>query len=162
MNHLMMNKILRKSTSIKNEKELKQRLLSALKIEKVNTGNEDFGVIGDISITPRDMVKFGLLYLNDGVWNEKQIIPSNWVKESTSPKIRINDDEGYGYFWWTKKFNSNGFTIDTYYAWGYGGQYIFVVPSLNLVVSMTASNWIMNEKKYAFEMMEKYILQACY
>ena len=162
MNHLMMNKILRKSTSMRNEKELKQRLLEPLKIEKVNTGNEDFGVIGDIAITPRDMVKFGLLYLNDGVWNGKQIIPSNWVKESTTSKIQINSDEGYGYFWWTKKFNSNGSTIETYYAWGYGGQYIFVVPSLNLVVSMTASNWIMDEKKYAFEMMEKYILQACY
>jgi len=162
MNHLMMNKILRKSTSMRNEKELTQRLLDPLKIEKVNTGNEDFGVIGDISITPRDMVKFGLLYLNDGVWNGKQIIPSNWVKESTTSKIQINSDEGYGYFWWTKKFNSNGATLDTYYAWGYGGQYIFVVPSLKLVVSMTGSNWIMDEKKYAFEMMEKYILQACY
>ena len=162
MNHLMMNKILRKSTSMRNDKELKQRLLDPLKIEKVNTGNEDFGVIGDIAITPRDMAKFGLLYLNDGVWNGKQIIPSNWVKESTTSKIQINSDEGYGYFWWTKKFNSNGSTIDTYYAWGYGGQYIFVVPSLNLVVSMTGSNWIMDEKKYAFEMMEEYILQACY
>ncbi len=49
---------------MRNEKELKQRLLNPLKIEKVNAGNEDFGVIGDISITPRDMVKFGLLYLN--------------------------------------------------------------------------------------------------
>ena len=162
MNHLMMNKILRKSTSIRNEKELKQRLLNPLKIEKVNAGNEDFGVIGDISITPRDMVKFGLLYLNEGVCNGKQIIPSNWVKESTTSKIRINNDEGYGYFWWTKQFNSNGSKIDAYYAWGYGGQYIFVVPSLKLVVVLTGSNWIMDEKKYAFEMMEKFILQACH
>jgi len=162
MNHLMMNKILRRSTSMGNEKELKQRLLNPLKIEKVNTGNEDFGVIGDIWITPRDMVKFGLLYLNEGVWNGKQIIPSDWVKESTTSKVQINSDEGYGYFWWTKQFNSNGSRIDAYYAWGYGGQYIFVVPSLKLVVVLTGSNWIMDEKKYAFEMMEKFILQACH
>ena len=45
---------------MRNEKELKQRLLDPLKIEKVNTGNEDFGVIGDISITPRDMAKVRL------------------------------------------------------------------------------------------------------
>ena len=147
---------------MRNEKELKQRLLNPLKIEKVNAGNEDFGVIGDISITPRDMVKFGLLYLNEGVWNGNQIIPSNWVKESTTSKIRINSNEGYGYFWWTKQFNSNGSKIDAYYAWGYGGQYIFVVPSLKLVVVLTGSNWIMDEKKYAFEMMEKFILQACH
>jgi CubicO group peptidase (beta-lactamase class C family) len=161
MNHLMMNKILRKSTSIRNEKELKQRLLDPLGIQKVNTGNEDFGVIGDISIIPRDMLKFGLLYLDNGMWNGQQIIPSDWVKESTASKIQITSDEGYGFFWWTKKFNTNGRTIDTYYAWGYGGQYIFIVPSYQLVVAMTASNWIMDEKKYAFEMMEQFILQAC-
>ncbi|HYI78534.1 MAG TPA: serine hydrolase [Chryseolinea sp.] len=162
MNHLMMNKILRKSTSLKNEKELQQRLLTPLKIEKVDVGNEDFGVIGDISITPRDMLKFGMLYLNNGEWNGQQIIPSNWVKESTASKIKISSDEGYGYFWWTKTFTVNEKTIDSYYAWGYGGQYIFVVPSLHLVVAMTASNWIMDEKKYAFEMMDKFILPACH
>lgn len=161
MNHMMMNKILRESTSLKNERELEERLLRPLKIAKVNTGKESFGVIGDIAITPRDMVKFGMLYLNDGVWNGKQIIPANWVKESTTSAIRLSDDEGYGYFWWTKRFALDGNSIDTYYAWGYGGQYIFVVPTLNLVVAMTASNWIMDEKKYAFEMMEKFILQAC-
>ena len=74
---------------MRNEKELKQRLLDPLKIEKVNTGNEDFGVIGDIAITPRDMVKFGLLYLNDGIWNGKQIIPANWVKESTTRRFKL-------------------------------------------------------------------------
>ena len=162
MNHLMMNKILRKSTSLRNEKELKQRLLTPLKIEKVDVGNEDFGVIGDISITPRDMLKFGMLYLNNGEWNGQQIIPSNWVKESTASKIKISSDEGYGYFWWTKMFTLNEKKIDSYYAWGYGGQYIFVVPSLQLVVAMTASNWIMDEKKYAFEMMDKFILPACH
>jgi CubicO group peptidase (beta-lactamase class C family) len=162
MNHLMMNKILRQATSMKNEKELKQRLLDPLKIENVKTGGDkNFGVIGDIAITPRDMVKFGLLYLNNGVWNGKQIIPSTWVKESTTSRIQLSSDEGYGYFWWTKKFNSNDSVIDTYYAWGYGGQYIFVVPSLKLVVVLTGSNWIMDEKKYAFEMMEKFILEAC-
>jgi CubicO group peptidase (beta-lactamase class C family) len=107
------------------------------------------------------MLKFGMLYLNNGKWNGHQIIPSNWVKESTASKIKISSDEGYGYFWWTKTFTVNEKTIDSYYAWGYGGQYIFVVPSLQLVVAMTASNWIMDEKKYAFEMMEQFILPAC-
>ncbi|HEX6222935.1 MAG TPA: serine hydrolase, partial [Chryseolinea sp.] len=161
VNHLMMNKILRKATSLKNEKELKQRLLDPLNIDRANTGTADNGVIGDISLTPRDMLKFGMLYLNSGRWQGKQIVPADWVKESTSSKIRINDSEGYGYFWWTKDFASKGKTVGAYYAWGYGGQYIFVLPSLDLVVVMTGSNWVMDEKKYAFEMMEAFIVQAC-
>ena len=161
MNHSMANKILRNATSLTNEKELEKRLIDPLQIKRVHTGQRSFGVIGDIGLTPRDMLKFGMLYLNGGIWNGVTVVPSAWVKESTSTKIKISDSEGYGYFWWTKQFMANGKKIDTFYAWGYGGQYIFVVPSLQLVVTMTASNWVMDEKKYAFDMMERFILPAC-
>ena len=160
MNHLMVNMILKESTSMKNVRELKKRLLDPLGIEEVNTGSESFGVIGDIGLTPRSMLKFGLLYLNKGMWNNEQIIPASWVKESTSPTVSLGKGEGYGYFWWTKQFNVNDKPIECYYAWGYGGQYIFVIPSARVVVAMTASNWIMDEKKYAFEIMERYVLPA--
>ena len=162
MNHSMANKILRNATSLTNEKELEKRLIDPLQIKRVHTGQQSFGVIGDIGLTPRDMLKFGMLYLNGGIWNGVTVVPSAWVKESTSTKIKISDSEGYGYFWWTKQFMVNGKKIDTFYAWGYGGQYIFVVPSLQLVVTMTASNWVMDEKKYAFDMMERFILPACH
>lgn len=158
MNHLMANMVLRGSKSIRNKKELTQRLLDPLGINNSNLGDESFGVIGDIGLTPRSMLKFGMLYLNDGKWNGKQIVPSSWVKESTSSKVQLNAAEGYGYFWWTKQFKVYNKPVDCYYAWGYGGQYIFVIPSANAVVAMTASNWVMDEKKYAFEMMERYIL----
>jgi len=161
LNHSMMNMILRKSTGLRNPKELTQRLLQPLGIEKVNPGGEGFGVIGDISITPRDMLKFGLLYLNDGQWNGQQVVPTTWVKESTAAKIQIGPGEGYGYFWWIKQFMVNGKPVNCFYAWGYAGQYIFVVPDRQLVVAMTATNWIMDEKKYAFDMMQEFVLPAC-
>lgn len=160
MNHLMANIVLRKSKSTRNAKELRQRILDPLGITEVNLGKENFGVIGDIGMTPRSMLKFGMLYVNNGVWNGKSIIPSSWVGESTSTHVKIGDREGYGYFWWTKQFKVNGQPVECFYAWGYGGQYIFVVPTRKLVVCITASNWIMDEKKYAFEMMQNYILPA--
>jgi hypothetical protein len=160
MNHLMVNMALRESKSMRNANELRKRLLDPLGIKDVNPGQESFGVIGDIGLTPRSMTKFGMLYLNKGMWNNKQIIPSSWVAESTSPTVSLGNGEGYGYFWWTKQFKINDQLIECYYAWGYGGQYIFVIPSANTVVAMTASNWIMDEKKYAFEMMERYIIPA--
>jgi CubicO group peptidase (beta-lactamase class C family) len=160
MNHLLVNQVLQDTKTLKNANELKQRLLGPLGITSVDTGPKEYAVIGDISITPRSMVKFGLLYLNDGKWNGIQVVPSEWVKESTTPKVILPNDESYGYFWWIKKFNVNDAPVECFYAWGYGGQYIFVVPSHNAVVVMTASNWIMDEKKYAFDMMERYILPA--
>ena len=160
MNHSMVNLVLREATSTKNAKELKERLLDPLGIKEVNTGEESFGVIGDIGLTPRSMLKFGLLYLNNGIWNNKQIVPAPWVAESTSPAVSLGNDEGYGYFWWTKQFIVNGQPVECFYAWGYGGQYIFVIPSARVVVAMTASNWIMDEKTYAFEMMERYVIPA--
>jgi CubicO group peptidase (beta-lactamase class C family) len=160
LNHLIVNMALRQSKMLSNRKELMERLLVPLGIEDVNTGTKTFGVIGDIAITPRSMVKFGTLFLNNGVWNGKPVIPSSWINESTSTKVSLGDGEGYGYFWWTKKFKVANEVVESYYAWGYGGQYIFVVPADKIVVTMTASNWIMDEKKYAFEMMERYILPA--
>ncbi|HEY0771096.1 MAG TPA: hypothetical protein VGD31_12260, partial [Sphingobacteriaceae bacterium] len=90
----------------------------------------------------------------------KQIVPSDWVKESTSTKIQIEEGLGYGYFWWTKKFKYQGSMVDSYFAWGYGGQYIFMVPDLKLVVVLNGTNWSTDPKRYYFEMMEDFILPA--
>jgi CubicO group peptidase (beta-lactamase class C family) len=89
----------------------------------------------DMYLTPRDMLRIGTLYLNRGAVNGRQIIPAAWIDSSfvirtTSPFNGNN----YGYGWWTR--NARGHPI--HYAWGYGGQFIFVVPSLDLVVVMTS------------------------
>lgn len=107
------------------------------------------------------MLKFGLLYLNEGMWKGKQVVPAAWVKESTTTKIELAPGFGYAYFWWTKQFSWKGKIVNSYFAWGYGGQYIFVVPSLQLVVVFNGTNWSTDPTKYYFEMMEKFILPSC-
>ena len=86
---------------------------------------------------PRDMAKFGYLYLNDGVWDEKQIVPSKWVKASTQRQNAnaATHDERYGYLFWVTTVNG----YSTYYAGGYGGQFIYVVPELDIVVVITSN-----------------------
>jgi CubicO group peptidase (beta-lactamase class C family) len=49
----------------------------------------------------RDLARFGLLYLRHGRWREQQVIPAEWVDESTSPYSTTNSGSGYGYLWWT-------------------------------------------------------------
>ncbi|HEX2908509.1 MAG TPA: serine hydrolase, partial [Phototrophicaceae bacterium] len=85
-----------------------------------------------LHLEPRDMAKFGYLYLNGGQWDGQQIIPAEWVATSTQKHISSQPlSDGYGYQWWV---DHNGY----YMALGYGGQYILVYPEKNLVVVFTS------------------------
>ena len=88
--------------------------------------------------TARDWARFGLLYLNDGVFNKERILPEGWVAQSTRPASA--DKQGYGYQIW---LNTGGDTLikrypaapaDMFYADGFESQLIFIIPSKNLVV----------------------------
>lgn len=87
-------------------------------------------------LTPRDMAKFGQLFLNKGHWQGQQIVSESWVEESTTP-YHLGNDWGYGYQWWSTTFTVANQDIDTFYGDGFGGQYIFVLPSLDAVVVFT-------------------------
>ena len=84
-----------------------------------------------------DMAKFGQLYLNNGVWEGEQIISSEWVKQSTTMQFdRSSGSADYGYQWWVRTFGEQNYPA--YFAQGHYGQYIFVVPDLDLVVAFTS------------------------
>ncbi|HET9455522.1 MAG TPA: serine hydrolase [Gemmatimonadaceae bacterium] len=89
----------------------------------------------DMYLTPRDLLKFGTLYLNRGQWQGRQVVPAAWIDSSFVQRTTSQwNGNGYGYGWWTR--NTRG--VRAYYAWGYGGQFVFVVPALELVVVMTS------------------------
>lgn len=92
----------------------------------------------DMFMTPREMLQLGVLYLNDGEFNGKQIISKTWIKQSIKgdhPLSKISSIDTYGYLW--KKWNVNGF--EAYRAAGFGGQYIINIPSLSMTI-VTTSN----------------------
>ncbi len=90
-----------------------------------------------LNLLPRDMAKFGYLYLKNGLWDNEQIISEAWITESTTPSVITEFDQGlgsgYGYLWWTYAWHG------VYAARGSYEQYIFVVPSQDLVVVFTGS-----------------------
>ena len=96
----------------------------------------NFGGFG-ISMTPRDMARFGYLYLNNGRWENKQVIPAEWVAV-TPPKSKAS--KAYGYLFWNfplLPFDSS------YEANGAFGQYIDILPEYDMVIVRTASqNWL--------------------
>jgi CubicO group peptidase (beta-lactamase class C family) len=90
----------------------------------------------DMLMTPRQMMRIGELYLQKGRFGERQVIPAEWVETSCEGRTRSpRSREQYGYGWWIREFDS----FKTCYAWGYGGQYIFVLPELELVIVATSS-----------------------
>jgi CubicO group peptidase (beta-lactamase class C family) len=103
------------------------------------TGAVDTG--GHIHMRPRDMAKFGQLFLQRGLWNGQRVVSEAWVDRSTSFRVRTISNEEYGYLWWRRATQRNGVPVQTFYAIGNGGQHIIVAPGLDLVAVFTGSNY---------------------
>jgi CubicO group peptidase (beta-lactamase class C family) len=98
----------------------------------------------DMLLTPRQMLAFGELYKNRGVHNGRQVVPASWVDTSFMPRGRSGwSDELYGYGWWIRDMAG----VRAMYAWGFGGQFIFVVPPLDLVVVSTSSTVVSDDRR---------------
>jgi CubicO group peptidase (beta-lactamase class C family) len=83
--------------------------------------------------TARDWARFGLLYLNDGIWNGDRILPEGWVEHGTTPTP--DSEQGYGAHWWLNRGGRlAALPADEYQADGFDGQRVMVVPSRNTVI----------------------------
>lgn len=100
-----------------------------------------------LTLTLRDMMKIGQLYLNGGLWDGKQILSSKWIDDSTSEKSRWGE-LSYGYLWWI--------VDDGYAALGDGGNIIFINPKKKIVV--TIASRFMPRAKDRIELIRKHIM----
>jgi hypothetical protein len=93
--------------------------------------------MGDLMLRPSDAAKLGQLWLNGGVWNGRQIVPREWVEEATTVQIATTDEgQDYGYGWWIEHESDVG---GEFRADGRGGQYVLVLPALDVVLATTGS-----------------------
>jgi len=99
----------------------------------------------EMLLTPKQMIAVGELYLHRGVANGRQVVPASWVDTSCVPRTTsvFDGDRQYGYGWWIQEFNGG----TPCFAWGYGGQYIFVFRDLDLVVTATSSTAVSEERR---------------
>lgn len=99
----------------------------------------------DMLMTPKQMVSFGELYLNDGRVGDRQIVPKAWVEKADDGvgRSRWGSDREYGHGFWIREFGG----VKSYYAWGYGGQFIFIVPSKQLVIVTTSRADVSRERR---------------
>lgn len=108
----------------------------------------------------RDMAKVGYLYLREGYWYDKQIVSKEWVRESIEPYI---DGTGvwakygnYGYQWWSRIIKG----VPVYFAAGYGGQFIFIIPKHDVVV-VTTTQWYRRGNSFTpIDVIRNYIIPS--
>jgi len=169
-NNVLLSEILKNATKMNIDEFSGKYLFEPLGIAPYYWSQYNNGVIdtaGSLKITPRDMVKIGVTFLNKGVWNGKQIISEHWVDKSAvsypgNSWLNNWDDHwglrGYAYMWWTHQFVKSSKRINMYYAAGWGGQYIMVIPELNIVVVFTGGNYL--SYRPPFEILKKYVIPA--
>ena len=113
----------------------------------------------DLYLTPRQLLMFGQLYLQQGSWPRQQLVPRDWVSQSTQKQIALDRPgfwnpayTAYGYSWWLRHYHGHAAAV----ASGYAGQNIVVLPSLALVVVTTANA----EVPYSGVMMQANLIDA--
>jgi CubicO group peptidase (beta-lactamase class C family) len=133
VSHLL-SAIIQQATGMSASSFARDHLFGPLGIPRVYWRSSPDGVTlggGGIWMTPREMARFGQLYLQGGVWDGRQVIPADWVAASVARQVTAHTTAPYyGYQWWVR---SNG----SYAAHGYKGQRIFVMPDLDMVVVFT-------------------------
>jgi CubicO group peptidase (beta-lactamase class C family) len=117
--------------------------------------------VAQLYLRPRDMLKLGILFQSEGSWNGRRVVSREWVARSTSRWSTLGDQE-YGYFWWHQVVNvpSPGGVrrVDMVVATGNGGQKIYIVPSLDLIVVLTGGNY--NSQSPAMAIMANDVVPA--
>lgn len=102
--------------------------------------NQGYNLSADgLRLKTVDMIKLGYLYLNHGNYKNRQLLSPAWIDESVRPIFHTYDGIGnYGYQWWISSYNSiENNKISFYFALGYMGQFIIVIPALQMVIAMT-------------------------
>ncbi len=136
--------------------EFAVRLAEPLGMEDFQRSRHTQYVTGEDSVHPaypfqlstRDLTRFGLLFLRKGRWRDRQLIPADWVQESTTSYSDAKDAGGYGYMWWVavdgKHFPGVTLPEGSYSARGYRGQYLVVIPAWDLVVCHRVNSFQQN------------------
>ena len=141
---LLLAAVLERATKMRLDKYAEKVLFRPLGIDRYDWIKYPDGTpiaASGLRLLPRDMAKLGVLYLNRGQWQGVQVVPQAWVKASTSPQTKVSDRafgfQNYGYQWWLGTARDDAHT-PWIMAVCYGGKRIMIIPSLDLVMVLTA------------------------
>jgi CubicO group peptidase (beta-lactamase class C family) len=168
---ILLSSMLKKRTGMHADEYAERFLFKPLGIEKKFwmknlEGHPHTG--GGLALAARDAAKFGLLYLKNGQWADKQVVPEEWVRESLQKHVEFEATGpkgpgaiGYGYLWWIlfPDPQGNG-RQDMYAAMGKNAQYIFIIPEHDMVVVVYGDTKSGADQNKPIEFLYSYILPS--
>ncbi|MBD3275863.1 MAG: serine hydrolase, partial [Candidatus Marinimicrobia bacterium] len=166
---ILLGGVLKDATGMSADRYAEETLFRETGIEDYQWGSLS-GTLhtgGGLFLRPRDLLKLGQLVLDSGRWQEKQVISESWIEESTDLHLQIEDSEntsGYGYQWWIGEFRAGDKRYETVYASGHGGQFLWIVPELDLVVTALHHIPVNTEdiRSFYWEEMEQVVIPALF
>lgn len=134
----LLSAIITRATGQSTYAYAREKLTNPLGIELRRWTRDPQGIYfggNEMRMTPRQLLRFGQLFLAGGEWDGQRIISEGWIRQSWIPRTqsRYNANR-YGYGWWIKETDGH----PVYFAWGFGGQFLFLVPDLEMIVVMTS------------------------
>jgi len=120
---------------------------------------------GGVFLRPRELAKIGFLFLNDGYWGDHQVITREWIRASSQEHITTEGRtlpwaHAYGYQWWHTDFQVSGETYSAIHAAGWGDQYMFIFPELDLITVINGGNYLSSGSLSVPYLMEEFILAS--
>ncbi len=136
----LLSYILQEATGEKLFDYAKKNLFDKIGMKSATLSSDAQG-IGDggngYTLTIEDMLRFGQLYLNGGKWQGEQVVPEYWTREAGIAHVKRNvGTANYGWQFWVREFSG----ANTFFAWGYAGQFIFIIPQKNIVLAFASSH----------------------
>lgn len=164
-NSHLLSALLTKTTGMSTYDFARRHLADPLGIEIQPWARDPQGIYfggNEMHLTPHAMLAIGELYLNRGRAGDNQVVSEAWIRESLEPRTRSQrSGREYGYGWWIGTLGGR----QAYYAWGHGGQFIFVMPELNMVVVTTSALSVERQerrehRRAIYDLMEEYLVPA--
>ncbi|GAP17898.1 serine hydrolase domain-containing protein, partial [Levilinea saccharolytica] len=136
----LLSAVLTRATGLTEQEYADQHLFGPLGITQYQWPKDPQGYSmggNSLSLRTRDLARFGSLYLHQGSWHGQQLVPADWVNLSTQVHTPGGYPENlpYGYLWWVEPDT----VPPAYFAAGFGGQFIYIIPSLDLVAVLTSN-----------------------
>jgi len=159
-----LSEVLEKATGMRTDRYAQEKLFGPLGITDAVWVYSPLNIPqtgGGLRMNSRDLLKIAELYRAGGEWHGKRIVDEAWVKASTRPHARIDDETEYGYLWWLKTFKARDKSYPAFFMSGNGGNKIVVFPGLDMSVVLTSTNF--NTKgmhQQTEQLLTDYILRA--
>jgi CubicO group peptidase (beta-lactamase class C family) len=162
---VLLGRIIEKASAARVAEFARTRLWEPLGIEHARwaTFDDERGTDtgGHLRLRPRDFAKLGQLVLNRGAWKGQQLVPAAWIEQSTREQTRIDAQQAaYGALWWLDEVPAGDAKVPVVYASGNGGQLLFIVPALDLVVVSTGGNYNASKQALGFQLFAAGVLRA--